>query len=344
MARIERDHRKREFRHTLTRCCLVVTLGVLVAVHAVHVAHAYAPDITIAVDRQEVTVGDPIQYDLKLQYDSTLNLIAPSFGANLGPLTVLKDTTIVDGDVVEGQKLYHRRLRLAAFETGTLWIPAITGELVDSAGTPDTWQTDSLSLNVMSVLGDTDPDSADIQALKGQYEAPTTNWLWWAISAALLIAAIVAYLLYRRRQQPEDKASEPEIPPWKVAVHSLQLLRNEIDPASDGGRIWYFRLSEILRRYLDGRYGWESIDETTTEILRRLPEAPFNGEHRERVREFFQVADQIRYAKMAAKIGRPDIDWDWVRAFVEGTTPRITVDSTETSEDKLQQPEGEKPA
>jgi hypothetical protein len=124
----------------------------------------------------------------------------------------------------------------------------------------------------------------------------------------------------------------------------LQLLRNEIDPASDGGRIWYFRLSEILRRYLDGRYGWESIDETTTEILRRLPEAPFNGEHRERVREFFQVADQIRYAKMAAKIGRPDIDWDWVRAFVEGTTPRITVDSTETSEDKLQQPEGEKPA
>jgi hypothetical protein len=324
-------------------------IGTLIAVVLLAIgggAYGYAPDITVSIDRQEVTVGDPIQYDLKVQYDSTLQLITPSFGATLGPLAVLKDTTIVDGEVIgkQKQKLYHRQLRLAAFETGTLWIPSITGELVDSSGTADTWQTDSLSLNVMSVLGDTNPDSVDIQALKGQFEAPTANWLWWAISGALLIAAIVAYWLYRRRKQPEEKAAEPAIPPWEIAVHSLQILRNEVDPAGDGGRVWYFRLSEILRRYLDGRYGWESIDETSTEILRRLPEAPFNGEHRERVREFLQLADQVRYAKMAAKIGRPDIDWDWVRDFVEGTTPRITADLAESTEPKQPQPEGETPA
>jgi hypothetical protein len=96
-------------------------------------------------------------------------------------------------------------------------------------------------------------------------------------------------------------------------------MRQAIDPVTDGGRLWYFRLSEILRRYFDQRYGWVTIDETTTEVMQRLESAPFDGGHQERAQEFFQLADQVRYARYPAKVGRPEVDWEWVREFVEST-------------------------
>jgi len=297
------------------------------------------PDISVALDKQAITLGDPVNYTLTIRYDTTLRMISPAIGATLGKLTVLKDSTEADGTIVDGRKLYKRRVRLTAFETGEQWAPSLTGELVDSNGVSTAWQTDSLSLSVKSLLGDLNPDSVDIQGLKAQYEVPISTWIWWAISAFIIVAAGAAYWFFRRRRRIEEAAVAPAIPAWESALGSLQVMREEIDPGSDGGRMWYFRLSEILRRYLDGRYGWESIEETTTETIRRLPSAPFDGEHRERVKEFFSLADRVRYAKLAAKVGRPEVDWDWVRTFVEHTIPVIPDDITESENPSIESTE-----
>jgi hypothetical protein len=259
--------------------------------------YAAPPDISVALDRQAITIGDPVEYTLTIHYDTNLTLISPAIGASLGALTVLGDSTEADGKIADGRKLYQRRVRLTAFETGDLWLPMLEGELVDTNGYATRWQTDSLSLTVASMLAGLNPDSVDIQGLKSQYEVPISTWVWWAISAFIVMALAVAYWFWRRRRRIEIAAAVPKIPAWVSALGSLQMMREEVDPASDGGRMWYFGLSEILRRYLDGRYGWESIDETTTETIRRLPDAPFDGEHRERVQEFFDVADRVRYAK-----------------------------------------------
>ncbi len=287
-------------------------------------AVAPAPEITIAADRQTVTVGDPIEYILTVRYDSSLHLIAPVIGRMVGALDVLADTVLAEALIDGNRKTYKRRLRLAAFQTGDLWAPALQGHLVDTAGLATAWQTDSLSFAVASVLGEVDPDSADIKSLKAQFEADEGHWWWWALAFALVALGVYLYLRRRWQRQPETKkVGPPPTPAWESALLALQSLREEIDPGSDGGRLWYFRLSSILRRYFDDRYGWDSIDETTTEVMRRLDYAPFNGGHEDRAREFFRLADLVRYAKTSAKVGRPEIDWDWVRTFVEVTIPSV---------------------
>lgn len=306
---------------TITALALsILTVGTL---------HAEPPDISVALDKQSITVGDPVEYTLTIRYDSGLTLISPAIGATLGKLTVLRDSTAADGIMAEGRKLCQRKVRLTAFETGSVWAPSLSGELVGADGVSTPWQTDSLSLSVASLLGDLNPDSVDIQGLKAQYEVPVPTWIWWALSAFIVLAAAGAYWFMRRRKRIEEAAAAPAIPAWESALGSLKVMREELDPATDGGRIWYFRLAEILRRYLDGRYGWESLEETTTETVRRLTNAPFDGEHREHVKEFFHLADRVRYAKMAAKVGRPEVDWDWVKVFVENTIPIILDDITE---------------
>lgn len=296
-----------------------------------------APEVMLSVDRHDITVGDPITYSLTVRYDTSLNIIGPGIGNAIGPFTVLRDTTLTEGKRQEARKVYQRRLTLTAFETGDLWIPPLSGELFDSLGHSTTWSTDSMNIAVVSVLGDLDPDSAELRALKGQYEAPERAWIYWLIAGVLILAGVIAWWFWRRRRKTTVAEPVRVVPAWEVALTSLDAMRQEIDPSTDGGRLWYFRLSEILRRYFDQRYGWSSIDETTSQVLRRLSNAPFDSQHQERVKEFFQEADRIRYAKTSANDGRPDIDWEWVRDFVESTRQRF---DTTAEDGNGQQPAG----
>lgn len=298
-------------------------------------ASASTPEITLSVSRQSATVGDPIDLTLRLRYDNNRQLVAPVIGAQFGSLEVLKDTILAEGTDTDGRKSYVRRLRLVAFRPGSLWTPPMAGELVDSTGFATPWQSDSLLIDIVSVIGDADPDTLDIKALKSLYSLPESNWIYWAISAAILALALVVWWLWRRRKHPETAgAPVPDAPAWEVALHDLNELPRQIDPDTDGGRQWYFRLSEILRRYLDHRYGWNSMDETTSQILRRLPHAPFDNGRRERAREFFLVADRVRYARSPAREGLPEIDRIWVRELVEATIPERASEFHESAADK----------
>ncbi len=287
-------------------------------------AHADAPSISVAIDKQSVSVGDPINYTLSVQYDSTLRLIAPTVGNSLGKVQVLKDSTLPVESSAPGRKLYRRQLRLAAFETGSIWIAAIHGETVDTAGNSIPWQSDSLQISVASVLADAGTDTTDIHGLKEPYQAPEFRWWLWTLVALGLLAAGAFFWLRRRKQLAIAVPPPPPPPAWETALVSLRTMRQEIDPEADGGRLWYFRLSEILRRYFDQRYGWASIDETTTEVMQRLESAPFDDGHQERAQEFFQLADRVRYARHPAKVGRPEVDWEWIQQFVRSTIPVIS--------------------
>lgn len=286
-------------------------------------ARAGAPDISVAIDKQSVSVGDPITYTLSVQYDSIQRLIAPVVAKTLGKLEVLHDTTFGAGPSGPGRKLYRRQLRLAAFETGSLWVAALHGETVDPAGNSVPWQSDSLLISIASVLADAGTDTTDIRGLKEPYHAPEFRWWLWGLIALALVAVAAFFWLRRRKQQALAVPPPPPPPAWETALYSLWSMRQEIDPDSDGGRLWYFRLSEILRRYFDQRFGWASIDETTTEVMQRLESAPFDSGHRERAQEFFQLADRVRYARHLAKVGRPEVDWEWIQQFVRSTIPAI---------------------
>ncbi len=301
----------------LAAACLLILLYSSVA--------AQPPDITVSIDKQSVSVGDPILYTLTLQYDSTLRLVVPTVGKTLGKLEVLKDSTLAEQFSGPGRKLYRRELRLAAFETGSLWIASLQGETIDARGQSTPWRSDSLLITVASVLAEAGIDTTDIRGLKEPYQAPEFRWWLWAIALLVLLGAAAVYWVRRRRHPDAPAAHTPPTPPWEAALLSLRSMPQEIDPSVDGGRLWYFRLSEILRRYFDQRYGWASIDETTTELMQRLESAPFDDGHQERAQEFFELADRVRYARHPAKVGRPEVDWEWVRQFVQSTIPVILV-------------------
>lgn len=300
-------------------CVLVLLMG----------ARLYAvepPSVTVSANRQSATVGDPIKLTVTVAHHKDWQQIPqPLFEKRLGEFDILSDTNYISRWGEGDHRLHFKReLTLAMFKPGGYWIPALTGRTVMGADTVS-WQSDSLAIVIESVLDRPDADTTDIAGLKGPYVAPEPIWYWW-ISGAIALGAIALYIYYRRRKLATSPAFvAPPPPAWETALKELDSLQREVDPQADGGRVWYFGLSDILRRYWDGRYGWQTIDQTTTEIVDLLPQAPFSPEQRKRAEEFLRLADRIRYAKQPATEGRPQIDWQWVHDFVKNTTPpRIT--------------------
>ena len=164
---------------------------------------------------------------------------------------------------------------LTAFELGELEIPSF--ELIVAApdGSETVLPTDPFVIEVVSVGLD---EGSDIRDVKGPLSIPLNVLLLWPWLLALLVAAAGGYWMARRirRDSAEEAPSAPEAPPrppHEIAYEALEWL--EASPLLRQGRIkeYYIEVSDIIRRYIEGRYSMNALEMTTHEVLWRLDRA-----------------------------------------------------------------------
>jgi hypothetical protein len=97
-----------------------------------------------------------------------------------------------------------------------------------------------------------------------------------AIGAAIgaVVAALLAFLLIRWMKRPRPvPPPPPPRPPWEVAFEELFAVRYA-GLASEGRFAEHYdRISDAVRKYLGGRYGFDGLETTTremTSILKRI--------------------------------------------------------------------------
>src|SRR5262249_55134964 len=81
-----------------------------------------------------------------------------------------------------------------------------------------------------------------------------------------------------------------------------------------------YALSEILKRYLERRFEFDAVEQTTTELLasmraQRLP-------MREEIARFFARCDMVKYAKTVPPADEAEAAIRQLRDFVERTKPQ----------------------
>ena len=143
-------------------------------------------------------------------------------------------------------------------------------------------------------------DSTDIRDIKGLAPVPH-GWLWLVLLVFLLLLLLVWWLKHRR---PADVSTPvtPQPSPLEIALAALQRLREAEMPVEK----FYTQLSNIVRQFIEGRYGLRAPERTTEEFIveARLPE-----QHMVLLRTFLQEADLVKFARH-----RPGAD-DMARAF-----------------------------
>lgn len=227
------------------------------------------------------------------------------------------------------------QLELLAFESGKLELPPIPVSIG-----PSTLKTPALSLQVatgfagddLKVLSSTLPAALpELEKLSAQNPPPTEirrsdHRLIWA-AAALLGLGLLAWLLLRlqKRKATQARLEAPKAPeplPHETALAALSALKAADYIARGEPKPFYGELSMILRRYLGGRYRFDSLDLTLSELGYALDARQTPGLRKAPMLQLLGTADQVKFAKFQPEQSEAEADLALAFALVEESRPQ----------------------
>ena len=289
---------------TLARLLLTILLVAPLPAHPALTTRLVSPG--------RLTVGD--------RFDVVLTLTGADSSRAVGPLADSLGVFLVTGQKPHaggpgGRDHDVWRLTLAGFKAGRQRLPVFTF-LVRTGARVDTLRSDSAAVVIASVLP---KDMKDIHDLKPAETFPN-YWLWISPGLLLLAAALIwaGWRLTRRLRRMREQAANP-LPPWEQALAALD--GPQWREWLEAGQVkrYYYALSEVLKRYIERRFEFNAVEQTTTEILssmraRRTP-------MRDEVRAFLGRCDFVKYAKTVPPGEEMQSAILQVREFVTKTMP-----------------------
>lgn len=147
------------------------------------------------------------------------------------------------------------------------------------------------------------------------------HWLIWMAAAVVAVAVLVAvaWWLWRRRKKTAAEPATTPLPAPEVEAYAL--LDGLSAKDHDDLKHFYFRLSAILRRYMERRYGIPAAEMTTEELLPAVGRLDVSLDLVGQVKSFCLRSDPIKFAGAVADAGRVAHELAFVRDFVRQTTP-----------------------
>jgi hypothetical protein len=276
-----------------------------------------AADISVetALDRNKGYIGDRIKYSLRIKADTLLAVDGVALQGSVGDFDIL--SWQLEGEKIEGgEKIIDYSGIITTYQTGKVVIPPLPVIYRTPEGTADSILTDSIAVSITSLL--VDDSAADLRSLKDVKSLGAGYaWLYYLIPAVLALAGLILFLILRKKAVIEEAEKIPLKSPWIAARDRLLALRNsDLKP-----KPYYIELSEIIREYLQRRYGFSALEMTTYEIRTEMDSISLSEDLHERLLTFLDNADLAKFAKYIPEKEFMETDFQRAWSFVEATTP-----------------------
>ncbi len=170
-------------------------------------------------------------------------------------------------------------------------------------------------------LGDNATRMTDIHDIKPPLEMGVDlAWLYWMAGILALLALIyLVWRLWQRRERATHASPAPApLAPDVLAYQALDALA--ADDSVDAKQ-FYFRLSAILRRYIEGRYTLPAAEMTTEELLPRIDGLTLPVDLVQPLKTFCRATDPIKFAGSIPAPESMARDLAFARDFVRRSAP-----------------------
>ncbi len=284
-----------------------------------------APTVTARADRAEARVGDPVHLSITAIGAIGTPVILPE-NTDLSPFTEL-ERRLDEKDLGDGKMRREFNLTIAAYEPGEIRIPAVEVTYFGKDGQVLTARTQPIPFKISSLLAnEPEPKLKDNAA---PVPVIQRDYLLLYIAGGLVAAglgALVALLVRRRlRRRVKQVIAPPPRPAHEVALERLDRLGASLASTSDL-RPFVFELSEIIREYLGGRFGFESLELTTEELVlklrRRVSVEDMPGLVLGEVEGWLSGCDLVKFARIAPTAAEARGALETAIRIVESTRPR----------------------
>jgi len=265
--------------------------------------NAQTIQVNAQFDSTAIIIGDQTKLRIELERQNGVRVQFPVWLDTLTRNIEIIEVYPVDSSrTASGMVRFRQDILVTSFDSGHHVLPPIRFPFVAN-GIADTISTRPVFLDVFTMPIDNEQDIADIKPI---YKLPVgwaDIWPWlWRVGLLLLIVAFIGFVIYafirRFNNKPIFNAPKPAEPPHVTALRELDRLRSEKLWQSNRTKEYYTRLSDVVRTYIEGRFGVTAMEMTSDEILSGLRNTGFEDNNLvNRLCKLFSLSDLVKFAK-----------------------------------------------
>lgn len=324
-------------------------------------ANAQKASIKASLSPEEILIGQQATLQLDVTSDKGANIIFPQYPDTLVTgvevLSMLPIDTLITGNSVT----YSQKYVVTSFDSASYTIPYMP--VIDGV---DTLESNALSLKVSTVdltdatkayLADkakSKSDSLDLAKLGISDIRPIQippfvrqdylNYILLGVLILLVLIGIcVAIYLYRKKKK-DGYFFKPEVvlPPHIVALMALDKIKDEKIWQRGRDKEYYTELTDILRKYIEGRFGIAAFEKTSDEILLAMKQNLETETSVNTLSQVLKLSDLVKFAKYTPLPDENDLSLMNTSLFINQTKKEYSIaDSDPKNEDQPRETDSE---
>ncbi|KAB1065502.1 BatD family protein [Salibacter halophilus] len=296
---------------------IILTISLLLS----FISLSFGQSVEVNPYSNSIQIGEQIKVDLKVESAKNTEVIWPQLGENLHEKVMIVNSAGRDTVLTNNTKTITEQLTVTGFDTG-VWAIEPIAFVIDK----DTFRSEPFLIEVQDVEVDTSQAIKDIQPIR---EVPYTfeeiikfvgigaGALWVLIS----VVSLILYLTGKDKKRAEAKPQKPLDPPHVEAFRDLTELKDQKLWQNEKHREFHIRLSEIIRSYLERRFGMHALEYTTSEIEAQMHLTNAGEDYNDSLIKALRISDMAKFAKAKPLPNENEFAFEAVESFVEVTKP-----------------------
>jgi hypothetical protein len=293
-------------------------------------AQSIPPIVTAVFDRDSVMIGDQFHLDVTIEKDMMQVVEVPSLTVpEAAPdIEILADYPI-DTLWVQGRRqALGKRYLMTIFNEGSYNLGRMPVLYADKNIVDTLLSADSLRIVVtgfdIDMANDKPLDITPPRKFPLLF-GEISGWSALGLLGAVAIGLLVWVFMKLRKRIPFLGGEKPSVPAHLLAIKKLEALHNQKLPQNHKVKQYYSGLTDILREYLDGRFGISALEMTSKEIVEAVSTPKSEGLIDDKrygdLRELLSTADLVKFAKYIPDEEYNEAAYFNAYYFVEETKP-----------------------
>jgi len=253
-------------------------------------------NVTASTDTSDYLVGDYIEFSIRAEYSDGVRISPPSLTDNLGQLEVIK---VLPVSFEKEDNIQQFNYIVSGYDSARVVIPPILiTYFIENNSEPQTTQTNEVVVFIHTL--EINP-SEEIKDVKQPIRIPF-DWLFLLfILIIICLVTLIGYVLYKKFKKPVEESrivkKAPPVPIHIIALRALDKLKSQKLWQQGNVKAYHSEITEIIRRYFEDRYHFNSLEMTTAQSLIVLNRVMDNQKLIDITSKFLENADMVKFAK-----------------------------------------------
>lgn len=293
--------------------------------------------VRIMADRDSMSIAESLVLSIEAEVDEGFEAELPKFGEKLGEFGIRDYREDPPHMSAAGKIVSRKTYTLEPFLSGSYTIsplqvrfrkkPDAGGANGNGSSDEDQWEhhieTEEIAIKVNSLLPGDQKELA-LNPIKGPVGLPRGPFSAWYVIAGVCAAALIGggiFHFVRRRKASIGKGA-PVIPAHELAYRRLEEIIAENLIERGEIKLFFSKISDVLRSYIENRFGIHAPRRTTEEFLAGISrDAPFSDGHRGLLSVFLHDCDLVKFAEHCPPQAEIVRAMDSCKAFIDATKP-----------------------